>query len=209
MFGERGEPRLETNLWQSNSASVRPQARYVAWCGTYATKLPKKEADTAEWQAAIESLMLVAELGGPTMFARIGVMRALNRSVERTFDWTRKEELQLQNERARATPSARKSEKCNPCVRYEMSPMSRALTCKTLESMRYFILSLAAHNLAYKSQRLLVVWPGSANWGGALLPDDAAALFTHQRVVSVDLAGKSRPARGEISQNLGFSFTLR
>ena len=33
---------------------------------TYATKLPKKEADTAEWQAAIESLMLVAELGGPT-----------------------------------------------------------------------------------------------------------------------------------------------
>jgi hypothetical protein len=58
---------------------------------TYATKLPKKEADTAEWQAAIESLMLVAELGGPTMFARIGVMRALNRSVERTFDSTRKD----------------------------------------------------------------------------------------------------------------------
>ena len=53
---------------------------------TYATKLPKKEADTAEWQAAIESLMLVAELGGPTMFARIGVMRALNRHVERVFN---------------------------------------------------------------------------------------------------------------------------
>jgi hypothetical protein len=31
---------------------------------TYATKLPKKEAATAEWQAAIEALMLVAELGG-------------------------------------------------------------------------------------------------------------------------------------------------
>jgi hypothetical protein len=44
---------------------------------TYATKLPKKEADTAEWQAAIESLILVATLGSPTMFARIGVMRAL------------------------------------------------------------------------------------------------------------------------------------
>jgi hypothetical protein len=27
---------------------------------------------------AIEALMLVVELGGPTMFARIGVMRALN-----------------------------------------------------------------------------------------------------------------------------------
>jgi hypothetical protein len=30
-------------------------------------------------RAAIEALMLVADLGGPTMFARIGVMRALNR----------------------------------------------------------------------------------------------------------------------------------
>jgi len=46
---------------------------------TYATKFPKKEADTAEWQAAIESLMLVATSGGPTLLARIGVMRALRR----------------------------------------------------------------------------------------------------------------------------------
>ena len=58
---------------------------------TYATKLPKKEADSAEWQAAIESLMLVAELSGSTMFARIGIMRALNRHVERVFDTSRKE----------------------------------------------------------------------------------------------------------------------
>ena len=35
--------------------------------------------------------MLVAELGGPTMFARIGVMRALNRHVERVYDLSRKE----------------------------------------------------------------------------------------------------------------------
>ena len=35
--------------------------------------------------------MLVAELGGPTMFARIGVMRALNRNVERMFDTSRKD----------------------------------------------------------------------------------------------------------------------
>jgi hypothetical protein len=35
--------------------------------------------------------MLVADGGGPTMFARIGVMRALNRHVERVFDPTRKE----------------------------------------------------------------------------------------------------------------------
>jgi hypothetical protein len=39
----------------------------------------------------IEALMLVADLGGPTMFARIGVMRALNRRVERVFDPDRKD----------------------------------------------------------------------------------------------------------------------
>jgi hypothetical protein len=50
------------------------------------TKLPKAEHDADEWQAAMEALLLVAELGGPTMFARIGMMRALNRNVERVFN---------------------------------------------------------------------------------------------------------------------------
>jgi hypothetical protein len=57
---------------------------------TYITKLPKAEHEAEEWQAAIEALMLVAR-GGPTMLARIGVMRALNRHVERVFDPSRKE----------------------------------------------------------------------------------------------------------------------
>jgi hypothetical protein len=34
----------------------------------------------------MEALIPVATLGGPTMFARIGVMRALNRKVERVFN---------------------------------------------------------------------------------------------------------------------------
>ena len=42
-------------------------------------------------QAAMEALILVAESGGPTMFARIGVKRALNRHVERVFNPDRKE----------------------------------------------------------------------------------------------------------------------
>lgn len=46
---------------------------------TFITKLPRREHDAPEWQAAIEALMLVVDLGGPTMFARIGVVRALNR----------------------------------------------------------------------------------------------------------------------------------
>jgi hypothetical protein len=57
----------------------------------YITKLPKAEHDAAEWQAAMEALLLVAESGGPTMFARIGVMRAINRHVEREFNPNRKE----------------------------------------------------------------------------------------------------------------------
>lgn len=44
----------------------------------YATSLPAETAERDEWKAAIEALMLVAERGGPTMFARIGIMRALN-----------------------------------------------------------------------------------------------------------------------------------
>jgi hypothetical protein len=36
------------------------------------------EHDADEWQAAMEALLLVAEHGGPTMLARIGVMRAVN-----------------------------------------------------------------------------------------------------------------------------------
>jgi hypothetical protein len=45
----------------------------------YITKLPKAEHDADEWQAAMETLILVAERDGPTMLARIGMMRALNR----------------------------------------------------------------------------------------------------------------------------------
>ena len=59
--------------------------------GAYITKLPKAVHEAAEWQAAMEALILVATLGGPTMFARIGVMRALDRNVERTdTNWGRR-----------------------------------------------------------------------------------------------------------------------
>ncbi|GLR91319.1 hypothetical protein [Bradyrhizobium iriomotense] len=47
--------------------------------GKYIAALPKKEHDRPEWRAAMEALLLVVERGGPTMLARIGVMRALNR----------------------------------------------------------------------------------------------------------------------------------
>src|SRR6267378_1362194 len=57
----------------------------------YITKLPKAEHDADEWQAAMQALLLVAEHDGPPMFARIGVMRALNRGHVREFDISRKD----------------------------------------------------------------------------------------------------------------------
>jgi hypothetical protein len=59
--------------------------------GNYITKLPKAEHAAPEWQAAMEALILVATRGGPTMLARIGVMTALNRHVERVFNPDRKD----------------------------------------------------------------------------------------------------------------------
>ena len=59
--------------------------------GRCITKLPKAEHEAPEWLAAMEALVLVATLGGPTMFAHIGVMRAVNRNAERVFTPDRKD----------------------------------------------------------------------------------------------------------------------
>ena len=59
--------------------------------GVYINELPRTDQQLDEWQTAIECLMLVVKLGGPTMFARIGIMRALNRDVVREFNPSRKD----------------------------------------------------------------------------------------------------------------------
>jgi hypothetical protein len=60
--------------------------------GTYITKLPKAEHEAPEWQAATECLILVAEKNGPTMMARIGMVKALNRNAPpREFNSSRKD----------------------------------------------------------------------------------------------------------------------
>ena len=58
--------------------------------GEYITKLPKAEHTAAEWQTAMKALILVVTSGGPTMLARIGIMKALNRHVERVFNLSAK-----------------------------------------------------------------------------------------------------------------------
>jgi hypothetical protein len=59
--------------------------------GNYITKVAKAEHEAQEWLAAMEALILVATSGGPTMFARIGIMRALNRGHVREFNPDRKD----------------------------------------------------------------------------------------------------------------------
>ncbi|WP_371260489.1 hypothetical protein [Bradyrhizobium sp. Ec3.3] len=51
--------------------------------GEYIAALPPKVHDAPEWQAAMEGLILVVEQGGPTMFARIGIMRAPRKTKSR------------------------------------------------------------------------------------------------------------------------------
>jgi len=57
----------------------------------YIQKLPVAEQQLLkEWQTA-EALLLVVDLSGPTMMVRIGMLRALNRHVERVFEPSRKD----------------------------------------------------------------------------------------------------------------------
>src|SRR5712691_9156563 len=53
---------------------------------SYLMALPGKTRQSDEWQAAIEALLMAAENRGPLMHARIGMLRALNRNVERVFN---------------------------------------------------------------------------------------------------------------------------
>jgi hypothetical protein len=59
--------------------------------GNYVASLPRKEHESDAWQAAIEALLLAAQDRGPLLHARVGMLRALNRHVERVFNPSRKD----------------------------------------------------------------------------------------------------------------------
>jgi hypothetical protein len=82
---------LVAEIRRTDSAAKGSPARNPQGCRPYITRLPKAEHEAAEWQAAMEALILVATLGGPTMMARIGVMQALNRGHVREFNPDHKE----------------------------------------------------------------------------------------------------------------------
>jgi hypothetical protein len=57
----------------------------------YIMKLPKAEQKLEEWETATEALIMAAEGRGPLLHARVGMLRALNRHVERVFNPDRKD----------------------------------------------------------------------------------------------------------------------
>ncbi len=79
------------NLRERNVDGGGSSTPLPADAGWYITKLTKADHEAKEWQGAMEALILVATSGGPTMFARIGVMRALNRGHVREFNPDRKD----------------------------------------------------------------------------------------------------------------------
>ena len=75
---------MGSTVQRTNPASERQAAHHPPRRGNLHHKMA--EHDAPEWQAAMEALLLVAERGGPTMLARIGVMQALNRHVVPVFE---------------------------------------------------------------------------------------------------------------------------
>ena len=65
--------------------------RTLSDAASHVMALPGKTRQSVEWQAAIEALLMAAEDRGPLMHARIGMLRALNRNVERVLDQSRKD----------------------------------------------------------------------------------------------------------------------
>jgi hypothetical protein len=59
--------------------------------GGYIAALPRAKQESPEWQAATEALIMAAEDRGRLMHAHIGMLRALNRHVERVYDSSRKD----------------------------------------------------------------------------------------------------------------------
>jgi hypothetical protein len=66
-------------------------ARTLRDAANFIKKLPKAEHDSLEWRLAVHMLIEAAEDRGPMLLARMGILRATNRDVERVFDASRKD----------------------------------------------------------------------------------------------------------------------
>jgi|SoiMethySBSTD1v2_1073268.scaffolds.fasta_scaffold779792_2 hypothetical protein len=97
---QRGVPTLARQFFDPNETREAMLRRRFTVLGDHT-----EEFDMPEWQTAIGALVLVAR-SGPTMMARIGVMKALNRHVERVFNPDRKDTLCLSKIKSEHTRGA-------------------------------------------------------------------------------------------------------
>jgi hypothetical protein len=58
------------------------QARTLRDADNYTKKLPRSEHDRQEWRFAVHMLIEAAEDRGPMIFARMGMLRAIDRGAE-------------------------------------------------------------------------------------------------------------------------------
>jgi hypothetical protein len=61
-------------------------ARTLRDAGNYIRELPQSERDTPEWRLAVQMLIDAAEDRGPLLFAKMGMVRAINRMAGRPFN---------------------------------------------------------------------------------------------------------------------------
>ena len=62
-----------------------PPAQTLRDAADYIRKLPQPERDCQEWRLAVQMLIDAAEDRGPMLFARMGIVRALEGNVESTL----------------------------------------------------------------------------------------------------------------------------
>ena len=63
-----------------------PPARTLRDAANYIKKLSETERVKPEWRLAIQMLIDAAEDRGPMLFAKMGILRAVNGDVERVFN---------------------------------------------------------------------------------------------------------------------------
>ena len=63
-----------------------PPAQTLRDAADYIRTLPQPERERQEWRLAIQMLIDAAEDRGPMLFARMGIVRALETSIETTLD---------------------------------------------------------------------------------------------------------------------------
>lgn len=63
-----------------------PPAQTLRDAADYIKTMPQPERERQEWRLAIQMLIDAAEDRGPTLFARMGILRALEANIETPLD---------------------------------------------------------------------------------------------------------------------------